>query len=51
MAAWISSLVSLGVFAGLLLADEREAFGVEQQEVDEALAGPLKVVTDGIKIR
>ena len=59
-----AAVLRLGVFAGLLLADERvlvlrfalkdderEAFGVEQQEVDEALVGPLKVVAEGIKIR
>jgi hypothetical protein len=59
-----AAVLGLGVLAGLLLADERvlvlplgledderEAFGVDQQEVDEALAGLLEVVAEGIKIR
>ena len=58
-----AAVLGLGVFAGLLLADERvlvlrfglkdderEAFGVEQQEVDEALARLLEVVAKGIQI-
>jgi len=59
-----AAVLGLGVLAGLLLADERvlvlrfglqdderETPGVEQQEVDEALAGFLEVVADGIQIR
>ena len=52
-----------GVLAGLLLADERilvlrlgledderEALGVEQQEVDEALARLLEVVAERVQV-
>ena len=58
-----TTVLGLGVFAGLFLADERilvlrlglkdderEAFGVEQQEVDEALARLLEVVAEGIQL-
>ena len=58
-----AAIQRLGVFAGLFLADqrvfvfrfglkddEREAFGVEQQEVDEALAGLLEVLAEDIQV-
>ena len=31
--------------------DEREALGVEQQEVDEALLGLLEIVAEGVQVR
>ena len=53
----------LAYFAGLLLADERvlvlgfglqdderEALGVEQEEVDEALGGLLEVVAECVQV-
>ena len=58
-----AAIQRLGVFAGLFLADqrvfvfrfglkddEREAFGVEEQEVDEALAGLFEVLSKDIQI-
>ena len=58
-----AAVLGLGVLAGLLLADERvlvlrlgfenderEALLVEQQKVDEALAGLLEVVAEGVEI-
>jgi hypothetical protein len=59
-----AAILGFGVFSGLFLADERvlvlrfglqndqwETFGVEQQEVDEALARLLEVFAKGLKIR
>ena len=58
-----AAVLGLGVFAGLLLADERvlvlglgfedderEALGVEQQEVDEALARLLEVLAERVQV-
>jgi hypothetical protein len=58
-----AAVLGLGVFAGLLLADEWvfvlglgfeddewEALFIEQQEIDEAFAGLLEVFAEGIEV-
>ena len=58
-----AAVLGLGVFAGLLLADERilalrfgledkkrETFRIEQQEVDKALGRLLKIVAKRVKV-
>ena len=58
-----AAVLRAGVFAGLLLADQRvlvlglglqhqqrKALGIQQQEIDEALAGGLEVVAQRVEI-